>query len=212
MANIFNDIKLGKYQEEKIDLSISAFEAFKRLYGLCENMFLLESLGEEGKYNGFSYIGFDPIFLITAKGEELLINGRREKAKEIYEYMSEFARIKISRKEGYCGGLVGYFSHEATKYFEKAFIGHHNPEFPDFEMGLFLDGLRFDKKKKSCVYFSYGKSRVGKILKAIHTPSSIGSFSFSKLKTVNKERQERLCKNNKATQDLSQAGKEERAA
>lgn len=191
MEKIIPEIKLGKYQEEKIDISLSAFEVFKRIYPHAENIFLLESLGEEGKYNRYSYIGFDPLSVISAKGSKITINDKLHKVSNPFDLLSTFSILfdKKTSDEGYRGGLVGYLSHEATKYFEKAFTGYENQDFPDFEFGFYLDGLRFDKKTKKCTYFYYGKSRIEKVLSLINQSGKLDSFIF-KIIDSNKSKEE----------------------
>ncbi|MBI4067423.1 anthranilate synthase component I family protein [Candidatus Gottesmanbacteria bacterium] len=182
--NIFEDIHLGKYQEEKIDLPLSAFEAFKRLYSSCKNIFLLESLGEEGRYNRYSYVGFDPPVTIESKGKELIVNNRIEKVDNPYTYLSQFSILQRKQKElgGFSGGLVGYFSHEAAKYFEEAFVGYANHEFPDFCFGFYSDGLKFDKKTRKCTYFHHGSSRLRKVYSLLHNSGELEEFSYRNLK------------------------------
>lgn len=191
MNNIFSEIKIGQYQEVTLDISLSAFEVFKRLYLYCQNIFLLESLGAEGKYNRFSYIGFDPLFVISAKNNEVIVENQAHKAADPYALLSSFYTLTDNKGagEGYKGGLVGYFSHESTKYFEKAFVGYENRDFSDFEFGFYLDGLRFDKKTKKCTYFYYGKSRIEKITSLINHSGKLDSFIY-KIISSNKSREE----------------------
>ena len=93
METIIPKIKLGKYQEEKINISLSAFEVFKRLYPDCENIFLLESLGEEGKYNRYSYVGFDPMFVISARDNQIMIKNKVYKVSNPYDVLSSFSEL-----------------------------------------------------------------------------------------------------------------------
>lgn len=187
MENIFKHISLGEYQEEKIDLNISAFEAFKRLYSSCKNIFLLESLGEEGKYNRYSYIGFEPDYVISAKRKMIIINKKLMKINNPYDYIRQFSQLKEkgeampAGRQGYCGGLVGYLTYEATQYFESAFMGYDNHEFPDFEFGFYSDGLKFDKKTRRCSYFSHGRSRLKKVYSMIHRSGELSRFSFKRI-------------------------------
>ncbi len=205
MDNLLPIIKLGRYQEVTLDISLSAFEVFKRLYPYCENIYLLESLGEEGKYNRFSYVGFDPLFVITAKNNQIIVKNRVYKVGNPYEVLSTFSKLfdkkangrclpalpgrQAGGRQGYVGGLVGFLSHEATKYFEKAYVGHENHDFPDFEFGFYIDGLRFDKKTKKCTYFYYGKSRMVKVMKLINHSGKLDSFIFNKTSS-NKSKQD----------------------
>src|SRR3989344_6783229 len=100
MENIFEKIKLGNYEEIEVDLTISAFEAFKRLYSHFDNMFLLESLGEDlpaqagGKYNRFSYVGFDPSLLLTATNKDLIVNNRVLKSENPFKLLAGFSKFK----------------------------------------------------------------------------------------------------------------------
>src|SRR3989338_9680387 len=95
-----NLVTLGPYQEEPVSIRMSAFEAFKRIYPFSKHVFLLESLGEEGKYNRFSYVGFDPSAHIVAKNGELFIDRRLIKTNSPYKYLSEtFPVDKHSNRE-----------------------------------------------------------------------------------------------------------------
>ncbi|MBI5452620.1 anthranilate synthase component I family protein [Candidatus Gottesmanbacteria bacterium] len=191
MTKIFPEIKLEPYQEEKIDISISAFEVFKRLYPNFGNVFLLESLGEEGKYNRYSYVGFDPLFTVSANNGELFVSGRGLKVPNAFETLTKIARRildKRSKVRGYCGGLVGYVSYDGTKYFEPAFVGHNLYDFPCFEFGFFPDGLIFDKKGKKCIYFHHGQSRIEKVRKVLNHSGRLTSFKYKKLQEDGKEK------------------------
>lgn len=161
--NMLPNITLGKYTEEKVPILLSAFEVFKRLYPYFKNVFLLESLGIEGKFNQFSYIGFDPQFIISARGKEVYINRKKYSLENPYDVLSEFSSLKSKGKD-YCGGLVGYISYEGTKYFEPAFEGFNLGEFPDYCFGFYTDGFKIDKKRKTVTYFHHGQSRLSKVL------------------------------------------------
>lgn len=195
MQKIIPEIHFGKYQEEKLGLPISAFEAFKRLYPYFEDIFLLESLGEEGKFNQYSYIGFSPKLLISAKNRDLIVGGKAYSLSNPYLYLSSLMkRFKsdgnacLPARQGYCGGLVGFFTHEATKYFEPAFVGFPNYDFPDFMFGLYLDGFRFDKKTKEACYFHHGESRFPKVYHLFRKSGKLESFAYKKLTSAKSDR------------------------
>lgn len=188
MDKIFPNININKYQEEEINIPLSSFEVFKKLYPHFENIFFLESLGEEGKFNRFSYIGFDPHFVVTAKGKTIIVGKKCYTVENPYHLLSFLNRYK-SDGSNFCGGLVGFVSHESTKYFEPAFIGHKNYEFPDFEFGFYPDGLKFDKKRHRFIYFHHGQSRLGRIISLMHCPSHLNHFNFKKLPSNKGERE-----------------------
>lgn len=182
MKHIFPDIQLGPYTEETIDLRISAFEVFKRLYRHFPNVFLLESLGEEGKYNRYSYVGFDPVFTVSANNGELFIDKRCFKVANAFDTLTEFFRTlpKTKSTEGFCGGLVGYISYEGTRYFEPVFEGFPSYDFPCFAFGFYQDGLIFDKKGNTCTYFHYGISRLHTIRSLLNSTQRVGKVSVKK--------------------------------
>src|SRR5439155_22241419 len=56
------------------------------------------------------------------------------------------------------GGLVGHFNYEFVERLEA--ISPRAPHaFPEFEFGLYLDGLVFDHLTRKVVYFSHGSDR-----------------------------------------------------
>lgn len=196
MEKILPEIKLGDYQEEIPDITLSAYEVFKRMYASFDTVFLLESLGEEGKYNRYSYIGFNPDITFIAKGKELIVGNRSYKVGNPFIVLADIQRkIQVDsqklKKQGFCGGLVGFLSHEATAYFEPAFVGQKNYEFPDFAFGLYLDGLKYDKKLHKFTYFHLGQSRLKQIYSSLFQSGNLTSFAFKKISTNKTEGEHR---------------------
>lgn len=180
MGKIFDNLKLGRYREETLGFSLSAFEAFKRIYPYSKNMFLLESLGEGGVYNRFAYAGFDPLFVIEGKEGELIVNGKS------YQTNDPFTELKplvagSTLRDGYCGGLVGSVSYEAASLIEKAFQGYNCDDFPLFSFGFYTDGLRFDKRTRRAVYFHHGNSRLGKLRSLLNQDGSLSRLTYKKI-------------------------------
>lgn len=180
MGKIFDNLKLGRYREETLGFSLSAFEAFKRIYPDSKNMFLLESLGDTGVYNRFAYAGFDPKFIITGKVGELIVNGKSYQTNDPFIELKPIVAKNTSRN-GFCGGLVGFVSYEATSLFEKAFKGRDCDDFPLFEFGYYTDGLKFDKRTRKVTYFHHGNSRLGKLRSLLDRDGTLSRFSYKKI-------------------------------
>lgn len=188
--NIIPEVKIGKYQSQKLPFSISAFELFKRMYPHAQNCFLLESLGEEGKYNRYSYIGFNPEFVVSAKGNTLMCDGKSETYDNPYFVLAQYMRQKFKKSDfgtKYCGGLVGYVSYEGTAYFEDAFGGFEQREFHDFQFGFYTDGIVYDKKTKTCSYFHHGKNRIQNVYSFLH---GSGHLERCSVKTIGQNKKE----------------------
>jgi len=146
------------YREYPFKSHLGPFEVFERILGKSDHAFILESLGRESNFSRFTHIGFNPISHVKSRGHHLTIDGTTQRVENPYETLRTLFPVKLKRP-GFAGGLVGYFSHEATKYFEPSLVLPSHSDFPDFEFGLYLDGLTYDKKIGTFVYFTLDKDR-----------------------------------------------------
>lgn len=152
--NIFGDLKLKEPQIINLNFQ-SPFELFKNIYHDNSQAFLLESMESDSGMARFSILGFKPVAKIKAHHNVLEIerNGKIEE----YPVDNPFEEIKkiippSNRKKGFQGGLVGYVSYEAVKYFEPVDV--QESPYPDFEFGLYLDAVVFDKIRNKCRYIT----------------------------------------------------------
>lgn len=177
--------KTLKYREVSFPLPLDPFTVFSRIVHHSKIAFLLESLGPYSDFSRFTYIGFDPAYHIISRDNQINIKPKLSFKKNNlspFEFLEAILKeIKhLSLKKGiFCGGLVGYFSHEATKYFEPAFVGESHPYFPDFEVCLYLDGLCFDKQNNKFIYFFLDENRQELILDKINKPNNHNNRPFS---------------------------------
>jgi anthranilate synthase component 1 len=65
----------------------------------------------------------------------------------------------------YVGGLVGYLSYEFTSQLEPSFPSLRSPDFPEFEFGMYEDGIIFDHSSFRAYYFTTGER--GEILELL---------------------------------------------
>ncbi|MDM7919555.1 MAG: chorismate-binding protein, partial [Methanosarcina sp.] len=70
-------------------------------------------------------------------------------------------RDRGSNEKGFRGGLVGYVSYESVRYFEP--IQTQMGKMPDYEFGLFLDAVIFDRLQNRCEYVTLGENRLDEI-------------------------------------------------
>lgn len=153
------------YREKKIKTDLSLLEIFARLRQNFDTCFLLESLGEDADFSRQSFIGFDPHAIIQAEPGKLIVDGKAFATPNPYEALKLFLP-KLPRGRGFRGGLFGYLTYEATRYFEPSVQFKKDPAWPDFEFGLYFDGLIFDKKTGTLKYFYLTKDR-SKLLEKI---------------------------------------------
>ena len=147
-----------KYREKKIRTNLSLLEIFARLRQKFDTAFLLESLGEDADFSRKSFVGFDPHAVIRAEPGKLIVDKKVFATPNPYSALKNFLP-KLPRGRGFRGGLFGYLTYEATRYFEPSVEFKKHPDFPDFEFGLYFDGLIFDKKTSELKYFYLSEDR-----------------------------------------------------
>lgn len=163
--NVFGDIKLNGLKTIPLDFK-DPFELFKKIYSKYSSTFLLESMESDSGLSRYSFLGFKPELTLTAK--EGFLEIKKEDAVEEFDTKNPFNEIRSlihrgNNRKGFCGGLVGYVSYQAARFFEP--VNLSPGKFPDFEFGLFLDGIIFDKLSSRCQYVTLGQNRVDEVIR-----------------------------------------------
>jgi len=177
-VNVFGYIKLKPLETIEMDFKFP-FELFKNIYKNSNSAFLLESMESDNGLSRLSVIGFNPVAIIKAHGNILKIDGNG--IHEEIQTENPFHEIKkiISSNftiKGFTGGLVGYVSYEASRYFED--IETYDSNYPEFQFGLFLDSIIFDRSNGKCHYVTLGENRADEIYKMAEKSHEIGKIDF----------------------------------
>ena len=163
--NVFGEYNIKINEPKSTDLQFnSPFELFKNLYSNYSSTFLLESMESDSGLARFSVLGFKPSAILRAKGNVLEIETDGQKQEiEVENPFDEIRKLtsQANGKKGFRGGLVGYVSYEAARHFQP--IDLEPGEKPDFEFGLFLDGIIFDRIHNKCEYVTLGENRLEEI-------------------------------------------------
>jgi len=123
-----------------------------------EHCFLLESSDGPEKWSQYSFLGFDPTFIISSRNNEVRIKKKNESEKKLQkniflqlkEIMSEFKPVKIESLPRFYGGLVGFFSYEVINQIESiAETKNEKAEFPDSFFMLTDSVIIFDNINKT---------------------------------------------------------------
>ncbi|MFA5351926.1 MAG: chorismate mutase, partial [Candidatus Gracilibacteria bacterium] len=157
------------YREKIIQTKLGLMEIFARLKQHYETCFLLESLGEGADFSPRSFLGFSPYAIISAEEGKLIVDGKSFATPNPYDALKNFLP-KLPRGSGFRGGLFGYLTYEATRYFEPSVEFKRHADFPDFEFGLYYDGLILDKQTGKLKYFYLVKDRSAELLKVLQKP------------------------------------------
>ena len=116
--------------------------------------FLLETVEQHEAIGRYSFVGLDPLMLVTARGRRLtIVEGGRHEEREgdlfalLRDLTGEFRLPAGSRDEGFIGGFVGYIGYDAVQYLEHVPLPPrlHDDE-PDAVLGLFATVVRFDHR------------------------------------------------------------------
>ncbi|MGA2675963.1 MAG: anthranilate synthase component I [Methanobacterium sp.] len=159
--NVFGDFNIRINEPKSIKLNFdSPFELFKKIYNNYPHAFLLESMESDSGMARFSVLGFKPV--ATLKAQDNILEIEKDGDKQEIDVENPFDEIKkiissSNGKKGFRGGLVGYVSYESVRHFEPIEI--KEGVYPDFEFGLFLDGIIFDRIRNKCEYVTLNEDR-----------------------------------------------------
>lgn len=156
------------------------FELYSRIRQDYPISFILESAPGPQRLAEFTFIGFDPLCVITLKEGRIFVNGEYQEQTQdpishLRNILSQF-NFAAGTPFKYIGGLVGYISYDFVGYIEKIPPRNNEKLFPDFELGLYLDGIVFDHKRRYAFYFSHDRDRSREIERLVR-PSASRSFA-----------------------------------
>lgn len=156
---------------------VDFFALFQKLEKAYDNCFLFESLGEEGKFSRYSLIGFAPQHIISARENNLIIDGKVYPVKNPYLVLREIMPLQTFARN-YAGGLIGYISYDIANYFEPALHLAVHTLFDPFLFGVYTDGLILDKVTNELFYFYYSENRSKDVKKFLKKNKMLSKSSF----------------------------------
>jgi anthranilate synthase component I len=140
---------------EPLSTNLTPIELYSNISARSRTSFLLESAVGADRVVSYSFIGCCPKFVLRC--EEGKVTGCPDVAGmepiEAIRKIIEDNKIE-DRNFPFVGGLLGYFSFEFARYLEKKVPFMMDRSFPDFELGMYKEGVVFDHSKFRCYYFS----------------------------------------------------------
>src|SRR5437870_12314858 len=161
-----------------LDAGLDPYALFAASRDDHPHAFILESLTGPARLAEHTFVGFDPEIIISYVAGVLRSNGETIKTdRPIAALRSILAKHDASGIPGrYVGGLVGYVSYEFVRNLDSV-PAHADSPFPEFEFGLYLDGVIVDHVHKRSEYFAHGRSRFEDLPKATRSTSGLRADS-----------------------------------
>ena len=161
----------------------------------------------------YTFLGFDPQKTIRIGNQHVEILDRRNSERRIETCkapLSYLEKLNTQAKEGktaeaYSGGLVGYFSYDFVRSFEKIpRVGQKHTGFPDAEFGLFEDGIVFDHLRGKSYYFCRDENRIDQVRSLVREFGRESQVVFGEPKS--NLTQEEFCKRVKQAKEYIRSG------
>ncbi len=177
IANVYMKPTPLEMNLTEIKVGIPPFELYRRLKSEYDHSFMLESAVGDQRTVAYSFLGFGPEQILRCQnghvegGEGL--DHLRERPMDFLRHFMAQHRID-SNLFPYVGGLVGYLSYEFTSQVEPSFPSMRSPDFPEFELGLYEDGIIFDHSSFRAYYFTNGeKGELTELLDSLPSPKEV---------------------------------------
>ncbi len=148
-----NVIPLHKEFLPDLETPITALLKLKAGSG-DRRVFLLESVEVGEKLARFSFLGRDPPYTFSAKGRDIRIGGKEERAyqadplDELQKFLERFRAVDDPDLPGFSGGAVGLVCYDAVRLVEDIpASGRDDFQLPDLHFGFYNAFLVFDHIK-----------------------------------------------------------------
>lgn len=147
------------------------FALYAHIRQHAESSFILESAPGPERLAEFTYIGFNPRHVLALNSDQVTVDGHPIEADDgghphsfdvLRNFLNAYRPPLDVRMPKYLGGLVGYLSYDVVRQFEPSLRATHDkprPSFPDFELGLYLDGVIVDHRQGRAFYVSHAEDR-----------------------------------------------------
>ena len=164
LAKTYNTIPVCK--EIYADV-ITPITLLRKLAGISDRYYLLESIEGGEKWARYSFLGFDPVMRVTCKDGTVITEAGETKTTIKTQKPLDVIRDIMARYHAPClpdmppftGGLVGYFSYAMIGYAEP--VLNIKKSGNDFDLMLFDKVIAYDHlKQKICIVVNMQTDRV----------------------------------------------------
>ena len=176
---------------QKFPYSRNPLQTFLALSTQSDYCYLLESAEGPRKLAQYSFIGFSPSKIVELKNRKYTESSPIDNHSE-FDTPDPFLALRrvlaqnftTYRGLRFVGGLVGYFSYDAIRYLEDLpKPPKDDVALPDFEFGVYDDGIVFDHLTGQAYYYWYNNNRMRQIERLPNQKHKTKSLVANKLRT-----------------------------
>ncbi|MCR5273320.1 MAG: anthranilate synthase component I family protein [Lachnospiraceae bacterium] len=141
----------------------------RKLSGISENYFLLESVEGGNKWGRYSFLGYDPIMKVSCLNKVVKVEDENGKVDEIKtdkpldvikDIMKDYRAPRLKDVPPFAGGFMGYFAYSMIGYAEPV-LNIKKGLSKDYELMLFDKIIAYDHlKQKICIIVNMKTDRV----------------------------------------------------
>ncbi len=158
---------------KRLSIGESPKDLFVKFLGEYENAFLLESAKGKSRLAEYSFLGFEPSAVVQIKDGNFEMQEMDSGSKETARTSDPFGELQrlvppnsVSGLFRFVGGAVGYVSYDSVRYSEKLpVLTKDDAGLPDFQFGIYSDGVVFDHSRKEFYYYTLGEDRSAEVLR-----------------------------------------------
>ncbi|QLH74287.1 MAG: anthranilate synthase component I family protein [Methanomassiliicoccales archaeon] len=155
-----------KLSIEPLSTGLAPLELYSYISSRSRNSFLLESAVGTDRVISYSFLGCSPKFVLRCEDGDVTGCPEISGLDPVTAIRKVIDDNRVDENPfPYVGGLVGYFSFEFARYLEKKVPFMKDRDFPDFELGMYKEGVVYDHSRFRTYYFSVdGADSLRKIL------------------------------------------------
>lgn len=127
----------------------------RKLAGISNRYYLLESIEGGEKWGRYSFLGFDPVMRVSCKNNVVTIEKDEETEtistdnplNVLRDIMKDYKAPKLAGLPPFTGGFVGYFAYAMMGYAEPT-LNIKKGDFNDYDMMMFDKVIAYDHLKQ----------------------------------------------------------------
>lgn len=177
---------------QKFRYTENPLQTFLALSNQSDYCYLLESAEGPRKLAQYSFIGFSPSKIVEAKNRRYTETSALGDDSRTFETSDPFLALRGVLAENFTtyhgfrfvGGLVGYFSYDAIRYLESLpKPAKDDLALPDFEFGVYDDGIVFDHLTEQAYYYWHNNNRIREVERLLSAKLNTNNLVANDLRT-----------------------------